>query len=150
MQGLPDLPWSEFQPSISSVFSHYRHRGSDSVNGCAGYTAGIACALSRRIKIVISVGKSCRFSVNTNRRACSRFNPRKNSDNKVVCVSITNCTVGKSGDMELLIREPAGENFFFMSQYNGECELSYEKRGDEYIIKVPSINGWSVGTVFVK
>ena len=78
------------------------------------------------------------------------LNPRKNNDGKVCCVSITNCTIGKSGEMELLIREPLGEKFYFMSQYNGECELSYEKLGEDYIIKVPSIDAWSVGTVFVK
>ena len=77
------------------------------------------------------------------------LNPRK-KDGKVCCVSITNCTIGKSGEMELLIREPLGESFFFMSQYNGECELSYEKRGDDYIVKVPSLEPWSVGTVFVR
>jgi hypothetical protein len=78
------------------------------------------------------------------------LNPRKNNDGKVCCVSITNCTIGESGEMELLIRKSAGDKFYFMSQYNGECELTAEKRGDEYLVKVPSINGWSVGTVFVK
>ncbi len=76
--------------------------------------------------------------------------PRKhNETGKTVSVSLTNCTVGESGELKLLIRNPAGENFTFMSQYNGEKKLSFEKQGDDYIVTVPSINPWSVATVFV-
>ena len=76
--------------------------------------------------------------------------PRKNDDGKTVCVSVINCTIGKSGELELLIRNPKSESFRFMSQYNGECDLDFEKRGDDYIVKIPSLEPWSVGTVFVK
>lgn len=74
--------------------------------------------------------------------------PRKNKDNRTAMVSVTNCTVGKSGVLELLIRKPAGEKFVFMSQNSDEIELEYIKNGDDYILKVPSIDAWSVGTVF--
>lgn len=76
--------------------------------------------------------------------------PRKNDDGKTVCVSVINCTIGKSGEMELLIRNPRSESFKFMSQYNGECDLAFEKRGDDYIVKIPSLEPWSVGTVFIE
>lgn len=76
--------------------------------------------------------------------------PRKNDEGNTVCVSITNCTIGKSGEITLLIRNPRSESFKFMSQYNGECELAYEKRGDDYIVKIPSLEPWSVGSVFVE
>ena len=75
--------------------------------------------------------------------------PRKNDDGKTVCVSVTNCTIGESGEFKLLIRNPIGEHFTFMSQYDGEAELSYEKIGDDYLLTVPSLHPWSVGTVFV-
>lgn len=76
--------------------------------------------------------------------------PRKHNENgKTVSVSLTNCTVGESGELELLIRNPIGENFTFMSQYNGEKKLDYVKNGNDYIVKVPSINAWSVATVFI-
>ena len=75
--------------------------------------------------------------------------PRKNADGKTVCVSITNCTIGESGDFKLLIRNPNGEKFTFMSQYDGEKTLSFEKIGEDYLLTVPSLYPWSVGTVFV-
>ena len=77
------------------------------------------------------------------------LSPRKDKDGKVTVVSITNCTIGESGELELFVRNPASENFTFMSQYNGEKKLDFTKDGDDYIIKVPSINPWSVGTVFI-
>lgn len=75
--------------------------------------------------------------------------PRKNSDGKTVCVSVTNCTIGESGEIRLLIRNPNGEHFTFMSQYDGEKALSYEKIGKDYLLTVPSLHPWSVGTVFI-
>ena len=75
--------------------------------------------------------------------------PRKNNDGKTVCVSVTNCTIGKSGELELLIRNPRSESFKFISQYNGECDLAFDRCGDDYIVKLPSLDPWSVGTVFM-
>ena len=75
--------------------------------------------------------------------------PRKNDNGKTVCVSVTNCTIGESGEFKLLIRNPIGEHFTFMSQYDGEKMLSYEKVGEDYLLTVPSLHPWSVGTVFV-
>ncbi len=75
--------------------------------------------------------------------------PRKNENGKTVCVSVTNCTIGESGEFQLLIRNPSGEKFVFQSQYDGEKTLSYEKIGNDYLLTVPSIHPWSVGTVFV-
>ena len=75
--------------------------------------------------------------------------PRRNNEGKVVCVSIANCTIGESGELKLRIRNPKSENFSFASQYNGEQKLEFEKNGNDYIVTVPSLNPWSVGTVFV-
>lgn len=76
--------------------------------------------------------------------------PRRRQDGRVSAVSVLNCTVGKSGEMELLVRDPVGEKFTFMSQYNGSCKVEFEKRGEDYILRVPSIDAWSVGTVFAQ
>ncbi len=61
-----------------------------------------------------------------------------------------NCTVGKSPEVELLIRTPVSEKFTFMSQYNGERELTFEKRGEDYILRLPEIDAWSGATVFCR
>ena len=75
--------------------------------------------------------------------------PRQNDDGKTVCVSITNCTIGESGELQLIIRNPIGEDFTFMSQYNGEKKLAFEKHGADYLLTIPSLSPWSVGTVFI-
>lgn len=75
--------------------------------------------------------------------------PRKNADGKTVCVSLINCTVGESGELELLVRNPAGEKFTCMGQYLETCTLKYEKTNDGYRLKLPSIPPWSVATVFI-
>lgn len=76
--------------------------------------------------------------------------PRKNRDGKVVCVSVTNCTVGESGEVEVIIRNPAGEHMSYMSQYNGSGELAVTKKGDDYHVTIPNINPWSVLTIFIE
>lgn len=75
--------------------------------------------------------------------------PRKDHNGRTACVSVANCTIGESGQLQLLVRNPAGEHFMFMSQYNGQGMLNAEKIGNEYRIELPSLNAWSVGTVFI-
>lgn len=76
--------------------------------------------------------------------------PRRCADGRVSAVSMLNCTVGRSPEAELLIRNPVSEKFTFMSQYNGERELTFEKRGEDYILRLPEIDAWSVATVFCR
>ena len=52
-------------------------------------------------------------------------------------------------DLKIRIKNPKGEKFTFMSQYNGEKELTFEKDGDDYIVTMPSLNPWSTGTIFI-
>lgn len=75
--------------------------------------------------------------------------PRTNGKGETVCVSMTNCTVGESGEMRLIIRRPAGNSFELYSQYGQPLKLQYRKNGNDYLINIPSIPGWSVATVFV-
>ncbi len=77
------------------------------------------------------------------------LSPRKKEDGMTVCVSITNCSIGKTGETQLLVRNPVGEKFYFMSQYNGSTYLTAEKHGNDYIVNIPSIDSWSVATVFM-
>ncbi len=76
--------------------------------------------------------------------------PRVNADGKTVAMSITNCTVGDSGELSVIIRNPAGTCFTFMGQCQPEISLTPEKIGEnEYLVKVPNIRGWAVCTIFI-
>ncbi|MBE6593704.1 MAG: hypothetical protein E7642_06895 [Ruminococcaceae bacterium] len=74
--------------------------------------------------------------------------PRTDADGKTVSASVVNCTIGTEKNIELLIRNPKAERFYFMSQYDGECELTAKKTDDGYLVNIPSLSPWSVGTVF--
>lgn len=79
--------------------------------------------------------------------------PRVNAEDKLVCVSVVNATVGASGELTLLIRNPACEHFSFQSGNTPEMPLAFEKKTDEigtneFYVHLPSLSGWSVGTVF--
>lgn len=71
------------------------------------------------------------------------------TDGKTVSVSVMNCTVGESGTLELIIRNPKGSKFYFVSQNTEKTELAYKKDGDNYILDIPNIMPWSIGTVFI-
>lgn len=75
--------------------------------------------------------------------------PAVNEQNQCVAVSVINCTVGESGELKLKISNPASDNFTFMAQYKAPTKVEAEKTGEnDYTVTLPSINGWSVGTVF--
>ena len=72
------------------------------------------------------------------------------TDGKTISVSIMNPTVGESGAVKLIIRNPKGDNFYFVSQNTEKIKLSYTKDGDDYILNIPSIMPWSMGSVFIE
>ncbi len=72
------------------------------------------------------------------------------TDGKTISVSIMNPTVGESGAVKLIIRNPKGNNFYFVSQNTEKIKLSYTKDGDDYILNIPSIMPWSMGSVFIE
>ncbi|MBO5480960.1 MAG: hypothetical protein J6A63_07230 [Clostridia bacterium] len=74
--------------------------------------------------------------------------PRTDENGKTVCVSVTNCTVGESGELEILIRNPKTESFVFMAQGGIEQKLTFEKTDAGYVVKTPSLAPWSVCTIF--
>jgi len=76
--------------------------------------------------------------------------PRENEEGRVTSVSVVNTTVGETGPLALRIRRPAGKALTFMSQNSQEVALTYSKQGDDFIVEMPSLSAWSVGTVFVK
>ena len=76
--------------------------------------------------------------------------PRVTEENKIACVSLVNTTVGDSGELTLIIRDPESECFDFMCSDTLIEDLYFEKKNGEYYVKVPSMKGWSVATVFCK
>ena len=74
--------------------------------------------------------------------------PRVDDGRNTLAASVVNCTIGKTNNVKVLIRRPASQRFYFMSQYNGERELTANKTDDGYIVTIPGIDPWSVGTVF--
>ncbi|MEG1879931.1 MAG: hypothetical protein RR145_01285, partial [Oscillospiraceae bacterium] len=74
--------------------------------------------------------------------------PHTNSEGEMVYVTLLNCCIGNSNIIELAIRNPIGENFFFMSGDVSKTPLTYVKHGENYILKIPAIAGWHAITVF--
>lgn len=78
------------------------------------------------------------------------LHPRVDETGKTVCASVTNVSVGDSGELSVIIRNPAGTNFTYMAQYYPETKLDAEDLGGgAYLVKIPNLHGWSVGTIFV-
>lgn len=77
--------------------------------------------------------------------------PYIDEDGKCIAVNIINCTVGKSGALEVRIDCPAGTDFSFVSQYSAEIPLKAEKLGENsFKVTIPDLEGWSVGTVLCR
>ena len=74
--------------------------------------------------------------------------PRVEKDgHKTLSVSAANGTVGEE-ELMIAIRDPASEDFHWMSQYGEAKRLAFEKKDGEYILTLPKLAAYSVGTVF--
>jgi len=67
---------------------------------------------------------------------------------KTLAVSILNCTIEPQSQIKILIRNPEIKSFTFISQYDGELPLTYEETSDGFIVTIPKLSPWSIGTVF--
>ena len=74
--------------------------------------------------------------------------PRADKENKTVSVSITNYSLGAEEEIKLLIRNPKSKSFTFMSESNDEIPLEFKKCDDGYVLSIPRLEGYSVGTIF--
>lgn len=75
--------------------------------------------------------------------------PYEDENGKCIAVHFINCTVGESGEKRIRIKSPRAEKFTFMGQYCPEREVTAKRISeDEFEVTMPSIPGWSVGTVF--
>lgn len=76
--------------------------------------------------------------------------PKVNSVGKTVAVSLQNISIGKTGELTVVVRNPASENFFYMSGSTPRTPVTAAKDGNDYVIKLPAINGWEMITLFVE
>jgi hypothetical protein len=75
--------------------------------------------------------------------------PRIDNEGKTVCVSVQSITIGETGELAFIIRNPKGECFTFMSAKCAEFEIPYKKCGDNYVLHIPGLEPWEMGTIFV-
>ena len=74
--------------------------------------------------------------------------PRKRKDGKVVCASIVNPTISESKNDVLFIKNPASTKFEFMGMDSKCKKLKAKPYKDGYIVTIPKMKAWTVGTVF--
>ncbi len=74
--------------------------------------------------------------------------PRENRAHQTTSVSVLNCTIGKTEELSLRVRNPRGLNFSFMSATVSSGHLPYSKDGNDFLIKIPPLEAWTVGTLF--
>ena len=74
--------------------------------------------------------------------------PRENRAHQTTSVSVLNCTIGKTEDLTLRVRNPRGTDFSFMSATAVSGQLPYRKDGEDFIVAIPPLEAWTVGTLF--
>ena len=74
--------------------------------------------------------------------------PRVSNNGETLSVSATNCTIAYPEGIQIKIRNPKSKKFRFVSQYDGERELEFEKTDDGCILTLPKLSAWSICTVF--
>jgi hypothetical protein len=79
--------------------------------------------------------------------------PREDTEGHVSSVSMVNLTVGASGVLCLRLRNPAlkqGQTtVLFCSMTEPPRHLPLMREGDDFLVSVPSLDAWSIGTVFI-
>ena len=67
---------------------------------------------------------------------------------KTLAVSLLNCTIEPQSQIKVLIRNPEAKAFTYVSQYDGETPLHFEETADGFLVTIPKLSPWSLGTVF--
>ncbi|MBR5871703.1 MAG: hypothetical protein IKZ09_11775 [Clostridia bacterium] len=79
--------------------------------------------------------------------------PRENAEGYLTSVSAVNLTVGDSGALQLRLRRAAlakGQNtVLYCSMNEPPVRLPLIRDGEDWLVTLPSIAAWSIGTVFV-
>ena len=77
--------------------------------------------------------------------------PRENKNGRTVSVSVLNCTVEETEGLDLAIRRPAGTRAIWISQKcpSEETVLPVTERENEWLLRLPALGAWEIGTVFI-
>ena len=75
-------------------------------------------------------------------------NIRKDSEGKIRAISLTNCTVGKEKGVRIFLKKPFGSKAVFQGQYAQAREIQMQQENSGFVLELPTIEPWSVATVF--
>ena len=115
------------------------------------WTRGISSEKRNQLLNMMAYISGSRFAAELVTPIQAVVHPRVDEEGRLAAVSVTNVTVGDSGELELILRNPVGTKFTYISQYSDEAALEGEEIGNgEYRVKIPDLHGWSVGTVFAE
>ena len=151
----PDFPENQEAPFGFAAFATITDRGGRwAIFGNSPFT--FRMSLGRRNQIFAAMdwaseGQSLKALLLDPQKAVVL--PRVNDEDRVCTVSLINVTPGDSGETTLMIRHPKTDRFGFQSGEEKVENLSFTTREGryheiEYLVKVPNLPGWSVGTVF--
>ncbi len=76
--------------------------------------------------------------------------PRVDHEGRTVSVSIQSLSIGESGKLRVVIRNPIGESFSYMSPKKALTTLSFAKQDDGYLVELPVIEPYELITVFCR
>ena len=77
-----------------------------------------------------------------------RILPRVDAEERLVSVTLLNCSVGETGELKVRVRGPNGGTAWWQTPKGPRQKLAVAASGAEKIVTVPSIPGWQIGTVF--
>lgn len=76
--------------------------------------------------------------------------PKVNNEGKTVAVSLQNISIGKTGELTVIVRNPSSEDFYYMNASTPKTKVKAEKVNNNYVIKLPAVNGWEMISLFAE
>lgn len=136
--------------SVASAIVTTKYGAQWAVFGFDSWNDGVSAAVRDRYLNACEYIGSARFAAELVTPIRMVVSARVNASGRTVTASFTNVTVGDSGEIEVIIRRPAGNTFTYMGQYIPETVLAAVKTGDdEFHLTLPNVKAWSVASVFI-
>ena len=106
---------------------------------------------ARRNQIINAADFICGHSLPALIENCDKLVniPRVDSDGRLVCVTVLHHGIGKTeDDVKIRVRNPKGSVFIYRDGKTDNLLLKAERENDDYIVVMPALDGWDIGTVF--